>query len=139
MHLALLPAVFVLFPDGAVRSRVQRVLLGSIGTIAVLSMASAAVGPGVIVTTPDKHGDALLPVRNPVGIGALDGLVHSSRGPLFALGLLTGLLPVVWTAWAWRRSTGLRRRQFRWATLIQGAGIVVPPAVAVIQIGRAHV
>lgn len=118
-HSILLGIAFLLFPDGVAHSRVQRGLVIALAAVCIASMLSSALLPGPIVTTPDQLDGTLPGVTNPIGLAVLepvaDGLVMVFNG----LGFLTTIIPLVWTATRWRRSTGLRRRQFRWVTLLQ--------------------
>lgn len=130
-HMTLGPLAFLLFPDGVIRGRVHRLLLWSVGGVAGLGMLISAVRPGFIVTTPNNTGILLLPVRNPLGIEPLAAVLRGLDGPFDVARLVTGLLPLLWLAWQWRRSEGVLRRQFRWATYIRVSGAVVV-AVAVL-------
>lgn len=126
-QMTLPPLAFLLFPDGVVRGRLHRVLLGAVGGVMALSMLVSAVRPGFIVTSPNNTGADVLPVANPLGIGGLDGVLDGMAGALSVGRVVGGIIPLLWVAWWWRRSEGVRRKQFRWATWIRLSGALVVP------------
>ena len=128
-HAALISIAVLAFPDGRFEGRWRRRLAWLVTVVLGVSMVWSVIVPGAIVTTPNKPDGALPGVVNPVGIDGLSVIVDAISGSLLGLGFLVGLSPLVVTAVAWRRSTAVRRRQFRWVTLIQLAGLVTPIAV----------
>lgn len=128
-HSVLLGVALLLFPDGVARSRFHRLLVGELLVSLAASMALSVVQPGVIVTTPDHLDGSLTGLVNPVGIAALGGSVDALQGVVLALGGLSAVIPLAWAAWWWWRSTGVRRRQFRWVTLILVATSIAPVVV----------
>ncbi len=131
-HGTLLSIAFVLFPDGVVRSPGQRRLVVALTSVTAASMLGSALLPGPIITTPDKLDGALPGVTNPIGINALEPITDPLFALFYGLSFLVGLATIVWLIARWRRSAGVRRRQFRWVTLLQlGWMVVVPLAMAV--------
>lgn len=128
-HSVLLGVALLLFPDGVARGRFHRLLVWAMLVPLAASMALSVVQPGVIVTTPDHLDGSLTGLVNPVGVTALSGSVDVLQGVVLALGGLSALIPLVWASWWWWRSTGERRRQFRWVTLILVATSVAPVVV----------
>ncbi len=128
-HAALISIAVLAFPDGRFADRWRRGLAWLVTAVLGLSMVWSAIAPGAIVTTPNKPDGALPGLMNPIGIDSLSVIAGAISASLLVLGFLVGLSPLVVTAVAWRRSIGLRRRQFRWVTLIQLAGLVTPVAV----------
>lgn len=130
-QMTLPPMAFLLFPDGVIRGRLHRALLWMVGGVMGLSMLMSAVRPGVILTSPNNTGAEVLPVGNPLGIHALGGVIDWLGAPLTVARLVTGVIPLLWVGWWWRRSEGVLRKQFRWATMIRVSGaLVVVIAVA---------
>ena len=123
-HSAILTIVFVLFPDGTFRARWHRWLAWLTAGLLALSMAWSMVRPGAIVTTPDKPKGAVAGVANPLGIEGLRSSVDVLSAVLLLV-LFSQFVPMLITATGWRRSEGTRRRQFRWATLIQITGVPI--------------
>ena len=117
-HSAILAIVFVVFPDGMFRARWHRWFVWLIAGTLALSMAWSMVRPGSIVTTPDKPNGAVAGMVNPLGIERARSIVDV-LSVLLLLTLFSQFVPALITAAGWRRSGGTRRRQFRWATLIQ--------------------
>jgi signal transduction histidine kinase len=92
-------------------------------------MLGSALLPGPIITTPDQLDGTLPGVDNPVGIDAFEPVADGLFQILTGLGFMAALAPLVWTATRWRRSTGVRRRQFRWVTLLQIGVLLLPGLV----------
>lgn len=128
-HSVLLGVALLLFPDGVVRSRWHRTLIVVAAAPLAVAMAWAAVRPGVILTTPDHPDGSPTGLVNPLGIDGLAGIREAMGALVLVITLPATLIPMVWTAWWWWRSAELRRRQFRWATLVQLAWLVVTPIV----------
>ncbi|CAN5543606.1 hypothetical protein BH10ACT1_BH10ACT1_18160 [soil metagenome] len=128
-HAVLLGIALLLFPDGQTRGRWHRALVWAMALPVGISMLVSALQPGLIVTTPDHLDGSPAHLANPLGIDAIRGLTDAVQGPLLAVNGLTSFIPIVWAAWWWRRSDGVRRRQFRWVTLIQLATLVAPALV----------
>lgn len=128
-HSILLGIAFVLFPDGVARSRWQRGLVIGLAGYSVVSMLGSALLPGPIITTPDQLDGTLPGVVNPVGIDALEPVATGFFELSTGLGFASTIVTLVWTATRWRRSTGVRRRQFRWVTLLQLPVLVLPGLV----------
>ncbi|MEZ5407724.1 MAG: histidine kinase [Acidimicrobiales bacterium] len=128
-HTSLLNAAYLLFPDGRVRTRPQRWLLRFTYGDLLVGMALSAIHPGAIVTTPDKPDGAFPDLLNPLGVGALDGFFDAADLPIMVLRAVIGLSPIVWVLWQWRHSEGVRRRQFRWLSILSLISLVVPIAV----------
>ncbi len=128
-HAILLGITFLLFPDGVARSRWQRGLVSALAAVCVGSMLGSAFLPGPIVTTPDQPDGTLPGVTNPVGIAAFEPVADGLLMVFNALGFVTTIVPLVWTATMWRRAAGVRRRQFRWVTLLQAGWLVAIPLV----------
>jgi signal transduction histidine kinase len=128
-HAALISIAVLAFPDGRFEGLWRRGLAWLVVAVLGLSMVWSVIAPGAIVTTPNKPDGALPGVVNPVGIDGLSSMADAISASLLGLGFLVGLSPLVVTAVGWRRSSGARRRQFRWVTLIQLAGLVTPAAV----------
>ena len=125
----LLAIAFVVFPDGHVQHRWHRWTVWLLAGLCGASMLVSIVRPGLIVATPD-HLDGTFPgVDNPIGVQALGPIAESVANVLLALSFVVFLLPVVVTAIGWVRSAGIRRRQYRWATLLQIVGIVATVVV----------
>ena len=128
-HSILLGITFLLFPDGVASTRWQRGLVIALAAVCAGSMLSSAFLPGPIVTTPDQPDGTLPGVTNPVGIAALEPVADSLVMVFSGLGFLATIVPLVWTATRWRRASGVRRRQFRWVTLLQLGWIIAIPLV----------
>ena len=123
-HAAILTIVFVLFPDGTFRARWHRWFAWLITGALAFSMAWSMVRPGNIITTPDKPDGAVAGIVNPLGIEGVRSIVDV-LAVLLLLTLFSQFVPILITASGWRRSEGTRRRQFRWATLIQISAIPI--------------
>ena len=121
----LLAIAFVMFPDGTARQRWHRGVVWLLAALCGASMLVSMIRPGVIVATPDHLDGAFPGVVNPVGVEALRPFTDAVANPLLAASLVVFLVPMVVTGIGWWQSSGLRRRQFRWATLLQIAGVVV--------------
>ena len=125
----LLAIAFVVFPDGHIQHRWHRWTVWLLAGLCGASMLVSIVRPGVIVATPD-HLDGTFPgVDNPIGIQALGPIAEPVANMLLAFSFVVFLLPIVVTAIGWVRSADIRRRQYRWATLLQIAGIVATVVV----------
>ena len=125
----LLAIAFVVFPDGHIRRRWHRWTVWLLAVLCGVSMLVSFVRPGVIVATPDHLEGTFPGVDNPVGIQALGEIAEPVANALLGLSFLVFLLPIVVTAIGWVRSADIRRRQYRWATLLQIAGIVATVVV----------
>lgn len=128
-HSNLLAIAFVVFPDGHARHRWHRATVWLLAGLSATGMLVSVVRPGVIVGTPN-HPDGTFPgVVNPVGIDSLAQLTESASDVLLAVGFVAFLLPIVVTSIGWARSADVRRRQYRWATLLQVVGVVASALV----------
>ena len=125
----LIGIAMLLFPDAVDRGRWQRRLVWLLGATSAVSMLVSVLQPGNVITTPDHPNGSHPGVVNPIGVAGLHGLFHALTFPLALVGGITGLIPMIVTAVFWRRSVGLRRRQFRWATLIQASALLIYPAL----------
>lgn len=122
-HTAIISVVFLLFPDGVVAHRWRRWVWAPL-VVTGASMLVSVLRPGSIITTPD-HPDGPVPsLHNPLGLRAFTWAAGAATA-LTIIGAVVGLAPIVLTAVRWKRSTGVRRRQFRWATLIQAGSLPV--------------
>ena len=128
-HAILISIAILAFPDGRLEGRWRRDLAWLLAAALALSMVWSVIAPGAIVTTPNKGDGALPGVVNPWGVDGLASVADAVGGSLLAVGFIAGVAPLVVTGVAWRRSSGIRRRQFRWVTLIQLAGLITPVAV----------
>lgn len=125
-HGAILAIAMLVFPDGVIRSRLHRILVWFSIVVLGTSMLTSAIAAGPIVTTPDRLDGAVPGVVNPVGVDALRAVTDAIAAPMLMLNLVAVLVPLVWTAVWWKRSTGVRRRQFRWVTVLQLVWLVIP-------------
>jgi len=128
-HSMLLGITFLLFPDGVARTRWQRGLVIALAALCVGSMFCSALLPGPIITTPDQLDGTLPGVTNPVGIALFEPVADGLFVVFNGLGFLATIVPLVWTATKWRRAAGVRRRQFRWVTLLQLGWLIAIPLV----------
>lgn len=123
---AILGIGIISLPTGRLVTRAQRSLVRVVAAVAALTALYTACRPGPIVTTPDKADGALPGVLNPLGI---TGLGHGLDAVLLVLGIVAGLLPIAYAAVKWRRTHDRSRTTFRWLTIVQGAGLVVPVVI----------
>lgn len=127
IDVAILGIGIISLPTGRLITRAQRVLSWVVGIVAGLTVVYSAVRPGAIVTTPNKLDGTLPGVVNPTGVSVLG---HGLDVPILAIGFIAGVLPLVYTAVEWKRTRDGQRRTFRWLTIVQAAGLVVPVIVA---------
>lgn len=127
----LLAVAFVVFPDGHAHQRWHRWTAWLLAILCGLSMLVSLVRPGVIVATPDHLEGTFPGVMNPVGISTLADIAEPLANALLAASFVVFLLPIVITGIGWVRSADVRRRQYRWATLLQ----LVGAAATVIVVG----
>jgi two-component system, NarL family, sensor kinase len=118
----LLGTALVLFPDAVFRSPWNRLWMWIVAGSGLLAMALTAFASGDIVTTPDHPNGAPPGLPNPVGLSGTGGFRDVSQ----LLQLVSGVIPILVTAVAWRREmAGVRRRQFKWVTLVQLSGVPI--------------
>jgi two-component system, NarL family, sensor kinase len=112
--MAVLPAVFLLFPSGALPTRRLRPVLWAALAVAPVFAAGVAVAPGRL--------SEALPVDNPFAVAAAGPVLDAGASVLFVL--FVGLLLVALGSLAWRLrgAVGDERRRLAWVLL--GSGVL---------------
>ncbi len=128
-QVTLISIAVLAFPDGRLDGLLRRKLSLLLVMLLGASMLWSVIAPGEIITTPNKPDGAVAGVLNPLGVDRLASVADAVGRSLLALSLIAGLAPLIVTAVAWRRSNGVRRRQFRWVTIIQLLGLTTPLVV----------
>jgi two-component system, NarL family, sensor kinase len=112
--MAVLPAVFLLFPSGTLPTRRLRPVLWAALAVAPVFAAGVAVAPGRL--------SEALPVDNPFAVAAAGLVLDAGASVLFVL--FVGLLLVALGSLAWRLrdAVGDERRRLAWVLL--GSGVL---------------
>ena len=112
--LAVMPAVFLVFPSGTLPTRRLRPVLGAALAVPPVFAAGMAIAPVRLSEAP--------PIDNPFAIAAAGPVVEIGAGILFLL--FVGLLLVSLGSMVWRLrgAVGEERRQLAWVLL--GAGVL---------------
>jgi signal transduction histidine kinase len=111
--LAVMPAVFLVFPSGKLSTRRLRPVLAVAVAIPAVFAAGVAMAPGRLYAAP--------PIDNPFGVAAAGPALEVGAGILFVV--FVGLLLVSLGSMAWRlrAAVGEERRQLAWVLLGAGA------------------
>ena len=118
--IVLLLVVILLFPDGALPSRLWRWALGAYCVVYAFWLVTLAVATAEALIVHSVHVDAnggLVGVDNPAG------WYKQVQAPVIPLFLALSLGFIVRQVLSWRRSSGERRQQLKW--LASGAVVAV--------------
>jgi hypothetical protein len=127
--IVLLLVVILLFPDGALPSRLWRWALGAYCVVYALSLAVLAVATaGALI----RHSIQVDPNGGLMGVDNAAGWYKEVQSPLNLLFLALSLCFIGRQVLSWRRSSGERRQQLKW--LASGAAVAV---VCVFLVGSA--
>jgi signal transduction histidine kinase len=111
---ALLPLLFLLFPDGRAPSPRWRWAVGALVAGLAFTVIGFVFGPGPL----NNYVEAGVVYINPIGINALStvGPILTALGGVMILGV--ALATVVAVRQRFRRATGETRQQLRWLVLV---------------------
>jgi signal transduction histidine kinase len=108
--IALLPLLFLLFPDGHAPSRrwrrVEQVFLASLG----VALLGYVLSPGPLNNLVESG----ILYQNPLGIDALGGVIEAITGAAGFVALTTAVACVLSIRGRYRRAEGELRQQLRW-------------------------
>lgn len=126
-----LPVIGVLYPSGRVTSRLGRVALVSLVTLAAVEVALALLDPSPMLTT----GRA-----NPFAVGDAGTILAVTGLPFVLLTVAIISLMVIDLISRWRRATPLERLQYRWFVFgLVGVLLVIAVSAVIVAVAPGSV
>ena len=114
--LALIPSLFLLFPDGRTPSRRWR-----LAVFGLLGGTGAAILGYIVRPGPFNNLRDYVPgYQNPLGVESLRGIANAMIGLGAVVALVCGFLSVLAIRGPFKRSTGDGRQQMRWLAFVGG-------------------
>jgi signal transduction histidine kinase len=113
---ALVPLLFLLYPDGRPPSKRWRWAMWALFGGLALGMTGSVLTPGPL----NNFFDAGILYQNPVGIEAAGAIFSAITAIGAAIGILAGLACIVALVLRFRRSTGEERQKLRWLAFVGG-------------------